>query len=92
MQEKAIKYGEGIVSSSLKRGECAMTYNSCYMASLGSGTVATSISMEECEAIQKLPVNAILQKMGINRKMARKVIFGTTKYGGLGLAHLSAVQ
>jgi len=34
MQEKAMKYGEAIMSSSLKRGECAMANNSCYMASL----------------------------------------------------------
>jgi hypothetical protein len=34
MKEKAIKYGDSIMSISLKRGECAMAYNSCYMASL----------------------------------------------------------
>jgi hypothetical protein len=37
-------------------------------------------------------VNAILPKMGINRNTKREVVFGTTKYGRLGLAHLSAVQ
>jgi hypothetical protein len=30
--------------------------------------------------------------MGINRNTARTVVFGTSKYGGLGLDHLSAVQ
>jgi hypothetical protein len=30
--------------------------------------------------------------MGINRKTARTVVFGTSKYGGLGLDHLSTVQ
>jgi hypothetical protein len=30
--------------------------------------------------------------MGINRKTARTVVFGTCKYGGLGLDHFSAVQ
>jgi hypothetical protein len=29
MKEKAIKYGEAIMTSSLKRGECAIAYNSC---------------------------------------------------------------
>jgi hypothetical protein len=80
MQEKAIKYGEAIKSSSLQRGECAMAYNSCYMASLGYGTAATSLSMDECKEIQKPPVNAILPKMGINRNTKREVVFGTTKY------------
>jgi hypothetical protein len=87
MQEKAIKYGDAIKSSSLQRGECAMAYNSCYMASLGYGTASTSLSMDECKEIQKPPVNAILPNMGINRNTKREVVFGTTNYGGLGLNH-----
>jgi hypothetical protein len=47
-----------------------MAYNSFYMVNLGYGTTATSLSMEECEDIQKPPVDAILRKMGINNKMA----------------------
>jgi hypothetical protein len=69
-----------------------MAYNSCYMARLGYGTAATSLSMDECNEIQKPPVNGILLKMGINRNTKRDVVFGTTKYGGLGLAHLAALQ
>jgi hypothetical protein len=49
MKEKAIKYGEAIKSSSLQRGEYAMAYNSCYMASLGYVTAETSLSMDECK-------------------------------------------
>jgi hypothetical protein len=37
-------------------------------------------------------INAILPKMGINQNTKREVVFGTTKYGGLGLTHLAAVQ
>jgi hypothetical protein len=92
--KKAIleKDGEAIKSSSLQMGECAMSYNSCYMASLGYGTAATFLSMDECKEIQKNPVNSILPKMGINRNTKREVVFGTTKYGGLGLTHLAAVK
>jgi hypothetical protein len=71
MKEKAIKYGEAIKSSSLKRGECAKAYNSCYMVSLGYGTSATYLSMDKCKEIQKPPVNSILRKMGINGNMKR---------------------
>jgi hypothetical protein len=92
MQKKAIKYGEAIMSIPLKIGEFAMAYNICYMESLGCGVAATSPRMEECEAIQKPPVNTILPKMGKNRKTARDVVFGTTKYGGLGLSYLASVQ
>jgi hypothetical protein len=79
MQEKAIKYGEAIKSSSLKMGECEMAYNSYFMASLGYWTAATSLTMDECKEIQNPPVNAILPKMGINRNTKREVVFGTTK-------------
>jgi hypothetical protein len=48
--------------------------------------------MEECEAIQKPPVNAILPKMGIHRKTARDVVFGIMKFGGLGVAHLATLK
>jgi hypothetical protein len=69
-----------------------MAYNSCYMASLGYGTSATSLSMDECKEIQKPPVNAIVPKMGINRNTKREVVFLTMKYGGLVLTHLAAAQ
>jgi hypothetical protein len=92
MKEKAIKYGEAIMSSSLKSVECTMAYNRCYMLSLGYGTAATSLSMDECKEIQKPPVNAILIKMGINRNTKIEVVFGTAKYGGLGMDHLAAIQ
>jgi hypothetical protein len=49
MKENAIKYDEAIKSSSLQMGECTMAYNSCYMVSLGYGTAATSLSMDECK-------------------------------------------
>jgi hypothetical protein len=50
-----------------------MAYNSCYMESLGYGTAATSLSMDECKEIQKPPVYAILPKMGIHQNTKREV-------------------
>jgi hypothetical protein len=76
----------------LTRAQKDNAITSSYMVSLGCGTAETSLSMEECEYIQKPPVNSILPKIGINRKTARYVVFGTMKYGGLCLAHLSTVQ
>jgi hypothetical protein len=62
------------------------------MASLSYSTAATYLDIKECEAIQRPVVNAILPKLGVNRNTARTVVFGTSKYGGLGLDHLAAVQ
>jgi hypothetical protein len=76
----------------LNRGEGLLAYNSYYMASLSYGTAATSLDIKQCEEILRPVVNTILPKMGINRKTARSVVFGTSKYGRLGLDHLAAVQ
>jgi hypothetical protein len=92
MKTKAKGYSEAIIGISLQRGESSMVYNSYYMASISYGTAATLLTYKECEEIQRPAVNAILPKMGINRNTARTVVFGTSKYRGLGLDHLSAVQ
>jgi hypothetical protein len=92
MKTKSKVYSEAIISSSLQRGESAMAYNLYYIASISYGTAETSLNCKECEEIQIPVVNEILLKMGINRNTARTVVFGTSKYGGLGLDHLAAVQ
>jgi hypothetical protein len=56
-----------------------MAYNAFYMPSMGYGTHATTLSMKDCEEIQRPVVNAILPKMGIARTTTRVVVFGTTQ-------------
>jgi hypothetical protein len=92
MKEKAILYGEAIRSSTMLIGEISMEYNAFYMPSLGYGTPATTLSMKDCEEIQRPVVNAILPKMGIARKAPRAVVFGTAQCGGFGLTQLAALQ
>jgi hypothetical protein len=92
MKTKAKEYSQTIISSSLQRGESSMVYNSYYMVSLSYDTYVTSLDVKECEEIQRPVVNVILPKMGVNRNTARNVVFGTSKYGGLGIDHLAAVQ
>jgi hypothetical protein len=59
---------------------------------LAYGTPATTLSYKECEDVQRSVIAAILPKMGIVRNAARKVVFRTAKYGGLGLDHLATIQ
>jgi hypothetical protein len=92
MKEKAVLFGEAIMCSSLWRNESAVAYNSFYLPSLGYGMCTTTLSFQECEDIQRPVINAILPKMGINRKESRAVVFGTAQFGGLGLDHLSTLQ
>jgi hypothetical protein len=92
MSEKAVLFGEAIMGSSIWRSESAIAYNSFYLPNLGHGMCATTLSLQECEDIQRPVINAILAKMGINRKVARLVVFGTAQFGGLGLDQLATRQ
>jgi hypothetical protein len=56
------------------------------------GTPATTLSYKECEDNQRAVIAAILPKMVIVRNAAQKFVFGTAKYGGLGLDHLATIQ
>jgi hypothetical protein len=62
------------------------------MPSLAYGTPETTLSYKECQDVQQAVVAAILPKMGIVRNAARKVVFGSAKYCGLGLDHLATIQ
>jgi hypothetical protein len=81
-----------IRNSTLQRGECSMAYGAYYMPRLAYGTPATTLSYKECEDVQQAVVAAILPKMGIVRNAARKFVFGSAKYCGLGLDHLATIQ
>jgi hypothetical protein len=69
-----------------------MAYGAYYLPSLAYGTPVTTLSYKECEDVQRAVIAAILPKMGIVRNAARKVVFGTAKYGVLGLDHLATIQ
>jgi hypothetical protein len=92
MNEKGLAYAMAIRNSTLQRGECSMAYGAYYLPSLAYGTPATTLSYKECEDVQRAVIAAILPKIGIVRNAARKVVFGTAKYGGLGLDHLAKIQ
>jgi hypothetical protein len=92
MKEKGLAYAMVIRKSTLQRGECSMAYGTYYLPSLVCGTPATTLSYKECEDVQRAVVAVILPKMGIIRNAARKVVFGSAKYCGLGLDYLATIQ
>jgi hypothetical protein len=69
-----------------------MAYGAYRLPSLAYGTPATTLSYKECEDAQRAVVAAILPKMGIIRNAARRVMFESAKYSGLGLDHLATIQ
>jgi hypothetical protein len=69
-----------------------MAYGAYCTPSLAYGTPATTLSYKECEDVQRPLVAAILPKNGIFRNAARKFVFGSATYCGLGLDDLTTVQ
>jgi hypothetical protein len=92
MREKSEAYGDAISGSLLQRGGSSTAYNIYFMPRIAYGMPVTKLSFKECDDLKKPLVNAILPKMGITSKAPRAVVFGTARYGGLGLDHLAAVQ
>jgi hypothetical protein len=62
MTEKASLYATAIQRISVWKGESGLAYNS--LPSLGYGTPATTLTLQECYNIEKPVVNAILPKNG----------------------------
>jgi hypothetical protein len=89
MIEKIKLHSKEIDSSTLWKSEASLAYNAFYMKIMVYGKPATSLSYQECDDMHKPIVNSILPKIGINRKAARAVVFGTSQYGWLGLYHLA---
>jgi hypothetical protein len=53
---------------------------------------ATKLSLNQCKSIQSPVVCATLNKMGINRNIARAAVFGPKGLGGLEMHHLYTLQ
>jgi hypothetical protein len=92
MMEKGLDYATAIINSTIQRGLFGIAYGAYYMPNLAYGTPATTLTYKECEDFQQAVLTTILPKMGIVRNAARKVVFGSAKYCGLGLNHLATVQ
>jgi hypothetical protein len=92
MTETGLDYATAIINSTLQRGECSMTYGAYYIPSLAYGTPETTLSYKECEDVQRVVVTTILPKMGIICNAARKIVFLSANYCGLGLDHLATVR
>jgi hypothetical protein len=53
---------------------------------------ATKMSVTQCDAIQSPVICATLNKMGINRNVAWKIVFGPKNIGGLEMHNLYTIQ
>jgi hypothetical protein len=76
----------------MRRQDASLAYNCYCIASIGYTIAATNMSFNQCDAIQSPVICATLNKMGIIRNVAQKIVFGPKTLGGLEMHDLYTIQ
>jgi hypothetical protein len=92
LKKKAQHFASAIYGSRMRRQDASLAYNCYYIANIGYTLASTKIPVNQCDAIQSPVVCAILNKMGINRNVARNIVFGPKALGGLEMHDLYTIQ
>jgi hypothetical protein len=90
--EKARDYKMKIASSKLPREAALLSYNVYLLPKLGYPLPTMHLTEATCSDIQAPTLLALLPKLYLNRNMARSIVFGPLKYGGLGIHTLYSIQ
>ena len=88
LQQKGHQIAQLIATTSLTPQEAMIFYRSTYIPSMVYSALVGTINQKTAEKIQSAPTIATLWSLGYNAHMPRAVVFGPTKYGGIGLRHL----
>ena len=88
MQKKSNEWLAAIQEANLTHQEAKAAYEMIWFPSLSYGLGTTNLSYQELNQLQKPIINRILPALGYNRHLPRAVVFGSSKYGGLGMKHL----
>jgi hypothetical protein len=92
LKDKAQQCASVIYGSIMHRQDASLAYNCYYIASIGYILAATKMYVNQCNAIQSPVICATLNKMGINRNVARKIVFGPKTLCGLEMHDLYTIQ
>jgi hypothetical protein len=92
IKQKAQQFASAIYGSRMLRQDASLAYNYYYIASIDYTLAATKMSVNQCDEIQIPVICATLNKMGINRNVARNIVFGPKTLGGLETHDLYTIQ
>ena len=81
-----------IQAGSISRQQAYMIHSIHYKPGITYALQHTRFTSVQCEDLQKPVVNALLPKMGFSRKMARAVVYGPRRLGGLEFIHIETEQ
>jgi hypothetical protein len=89
---KSRRFAKGCIKAPMTRYEASTAYWSMWFTSLTFGFSSTTLTYTQLDSIQRPMMNAILPKMGYSSKTTKDVVFGPSKYLGMGLRHLGYEQ
>jgi hypothetical protein len=89
---KAKDYQTKISVSRLPREAALLSYNVYILPKLGYPLPALTFTEAECHTIQSPTLMALLPKIQLNRHTARSIVFGSIRYGGLGIKSQYSIQ
>ena len=89
---KAQHYQSKIIASKLPRKAALLSYNMYLLPKLGYPLPALTFSEIECHRLQSPTLAAFLPKIQLNRHIARSIVFGFIRFGGLGIRSLYSIQ
>jgi hypothetical protein len=92
LMAKARDYQARIITSSLPREAALLSYNMYLLPKLGYPLPALTFSEADCHRLQSPTLAAFLPKIHLNRHVARSIVFGSIKFGGLGIRSLYSIQ
>jgi hypothetical protein len=92
LKRKAKLFAGTILQSRMQKYDVTTVYNCYYLASISYTIAATRFSLQQCKTIQSPVVCATLNKMAINRNVARAIVCGPKRLGGMALCHLHTLQ
>jgi hypothetical protein len=89
---KAHDYQAKIITSKLPREAALLSYNMYLLPKLGYPLPALTFSEIDCQRLQSPTLAAFLPKIQLNRHIARSIVFGSIRFGGLGIRSLYSIQ
>ena len=92
LYHKAHKIANAISGSSVTRRESYLSYFAIFLPSVSYVLPLTTFTLQQCQSIQRKPVNIFLQKSGFPSTMHRSIVYAPRSCGGLGFKHLFTVQ
>lgn len=92
LTDKSNNYARAINSSGLLRSDTRTAYFTNYIPAMSYSLNLTSINPKILRKTQHLAKIAFLTKMGYNRNMPTAAVFGSPRYGGIGMIDLADQQ